>query len=41
MYRVHYLLTDKRVRVAAAVVAVVAALLVGMEPAEAGRHRAW
>jgi hypothetical protein len=41
MYQVHYLLTDKRVRVAAVLLAVVAALLVGMDPAEAARHRAF
>jgi hypothetical protein len=42
MYQVHYLLTDKRVQVAAALVAAVAALLLGMDPAEAlGRHHAF
>ena len=49
MYRVQHLLADRRVRVAAALLAallaVVAALLLGMDPAEAAeaarRHRAF
>jgi hypothetical protein len=41
MHRVQHLLADRRARVAIALLAVVAALLLGMDPAEAHRHRAF